>query len=176
MMSYRVYHTLQYPERPESLSLLEHLETDAEKFTEMVRSQPETLAHRILETDSPSIAAYLSFQEQPDHASIMKDLKDNKVFIAHMSEQGQMLSALFGRQPDIPHENSSHKRKGHKNASPEREGLAAEFADLAQPEWALPFVDPESSRLYQSLESSGIVDYWKNGGTREGYLELLKNL
>ena len=166
MVAYRVAHTLKNENRPDSRNLLKYLQMDIEAFTQAVKSQPQSLAQKILETDSPSLAAFLSFHPKPDHACVIKGLKDNRVFIAHMSEQSQMLSELFGKQTALLHENTSNNR----------EGLAAEFTASVQADWATPFVDPESSQVYGTLESSGIIGYWENGGTRAGYLELLKNL
>ena len=166
MVAYRVSHTLKDEKRPDSKALLKQLQMSFEEFTDRVQSQPQSLSRTILEHDSPSLATFLSFNATRNHSTVIEGLRDNRVFIAHMSEQNQMLSALFGEQAAIPHENTSQGRLG----------LAAEFTAAVQLDWVAPFVDAESSRVYQDLESSGIIGYWQEGGTAEGYLDLLKNL
>lgn len=166
MVAYRVSHTLKNDRRPDSVNLLKYLRMDIDSFTEAVRTEPRSLAERILQKDSPCMAAFLSFDPKPSHAGVIASLKANSVFIAHMSEQSQMLSALFGEQTAHPHENSSHTRQG----------LAAEFTAMIPMEWTSPFVDTESQAIYRQLQESGIIGYWQKGGTKAGYLELLRNL
>lgn len=166
MVAYRVSHTLKNDKRPDSVNLLRYLQMDIDSFTDAVKTEPRTLAERILQKDSPCMAAFLSFDPTPTHAGVMKSLKANKVFIAHMSEQSQMLTALFGEQTAHPHENSSHTRQG----------LAAEFTAMIPMEWTSPFVDTQSQQVYRQLQESGVIGYWENGGTKAGYLELLRNL
>jgi hypothetical protein len=166
MVAYRVSHTLANDKRPDSVNLLKYLKMDIDSFTDAVKTQPRTLAERILRQDAPCMAAFLSFDRKSTRASVVKNLKAYSVFIAHMSEQSQMLSALFGEQPTQPHENSSHTRQG----------LAAEFTAMVPMEWTSPFVDKESQEIYRLLQQSGVIGYWEQGGTRAGYLELLRNL
>jgi hypothetical protein len=166
MVAYRVSHTLKNEKRPDSVNLLNYLQMDIDTFTKAVTSQPRWLTEKILEKESPSMAAFLSFEPGSDHATVMEGLKTNNVFIAHMSEQSQMLTALFGEQTAHPRENSSHTR----------EGLAAEFTAMLPVDWTTPFVDSESMLVYKHLEASGIMGYWEKGGTRAGYLELLNSL
>ena len=165
MVAYRVSHTLKNEKRPDSVNLLNYLQMDIDRFTDAVTSQPRWLTEKILEKESPSMAAFLSFEPGSDHSTVIKGLKANRVFIAHMSEQSQMLTALFGEQGAHPRENSSHTR----------EGLAAEFTAMLPVDWTSPFVDAESMLVYQHLEASGIMGYWEKGGTRAGYLELLNS-
>ncbi|CAA0091104.1 Uncharacterised protein [Halioglobus japonicus] len=166
MVAYRVSHTLKNDKRPDSVNLLKYLRMDIDTFTEAVRSQPQALAEKILKKEAPCMAAFLSFDSKPNHSAVMKSLKTNNVFIAHMSEQNQMLTALFGEQTVQPRENSSHTRQG----------LAAEFTAMVPMAWTSPFVDAQSQKIYNQLEASGIIGYWEKGGTKAGYLELLRNL
>ncbi|MCB1704477.1 MAG: hypothetical protein KDI17_06425 [Halioglobus sp.] len=166
MVAYRVSHTLLDEQRQDSKILLRQLQMSFGEFTDRVRSDPQSLARTILERDCPSLAAFLSFDPALDHAAVIQGLKDNRVFIAHMSEQHTMLNALFGPQAAKLHENTSHNRSG----------LAAEFTAAVELDWVAPYVDAQSTRLYRQLESSGIIGYWKEGSSTEGYLDLLRNL
>ena len=164
LASYRVSHTLKNAQRTDSIKLLESLQLDLQGFTELVSTQPRHLTERILEKESPSLANYLAVDRHTDHASVWGGIRDQTIFIAHMSEQAQMLGKLFGKQ------NNQYRM----NTSDNRQGLAAEFSGRIQKSWTESFVDADSIKLYQRLESSGVIGFWKNGGTIDEYRELLK--
>ncbi len=166
MVAYRVSHTLKNARRPDSVNLLNYLQMDIDTFTRAVESRPRSVAEQILQKESPSMAAFLSFGPGLDYRAVVRDLKANRVYIAHMSEQSQLLTALFGEQTVHPRENSSHTRQG----------LAAEFTAMMPVEWASPFVDVESMQLYRHLEAGGIIGHWEKGGSKVAYLDLLNRL
>lgn len=163
MAAYRVSHTLKNTQRQDSIELLELLQLDIHAFTELARTQPEQLTGRILENQSPSLAAHLTLDSRTDHISIWEGIQGEGIFIAHMSEQAHMLSELFGQL--------SHQHRI--NTSDNRQGLAAEFTAGIQDSWIEPFIDTDSRQLYQRLESNGIIGFWKKGGTASEYRDLL---
>ena len=136
------------------------------QFSNLVASQPRELTERILKTKPPSLAAFLAMDQHTDHESVWRGIREHNVFIAHMSEQSQMLEGLFGK------EISAYP----KNTSDNQQGLTAKFYATMQKSWVEPFVEPDSALLYQRLESSGIIGFWRKGGTANQYRELLQNL
>jgi len=165
MVTYRVSHTLKNKNRLDSVEFLESIRLDFPEFKDLVANQPEELTKRILGEKIPSLTTYLSLDNRTDHESVWQGLRGQTVFIAHMSEQAQMLEQLFGQKP------SMH----HKNSSDYRQGLAAEFSVAIHDSWIEPYVDPDSLTLYQRLESVGIIGFWREGGTLTEYSALLKN-
>lgn len=165
MVTYRVDHTLKNPGRPDSRELLAALHLDPDAFVRLVASHPRSAAERILAVNPPSLVSYLALGEQTDIESVWRGIREHPVFIADLSEQDQMLAALFGPAPAA----------GQKNTSQGRTGLSAEFAQGLRADWIEPFVEPDSAKLYQRLQSSGIIGFWQAGGTASGYRTLLAN-
>lgn len=165
MVVYRISHTLKNKNRPDSLELLEAMQLDHREFCELISSQPQALTERILNVKPPSLAAFLSMGQHSNHEFVWRGIKEKNVFIAHMSEQSQMLGRLFGKLPKTQPKNTSHNHPA----------LAAQFTAILKDSWIEPFVEPDSSLLYQRLESSGIIGFWQKGGTVNQYRELLQN-
>ena len=165
MVAYRVDHTLKNKNRPDSIELLKNMEMNHLEFSELVSSRPQALTERILGVKPPSLVAFLSMSQNRDHEHVWQGIRQNNVFIAHMSEQEQMLGKLFGERP----------RTHPKNTSSSQSELAVQFSAVLQNSWVEPFIDPDSSQLYQRLESSGIIGFWQKGGTVNQYRELLQN-
>lgn len=165
MVAYRVSHTLRNQNRPDSVELLEATQLDHREFSDLVTSQPRELTERILSVKPPSLVAFLALGNHTDHESVWQGIKEQTIFIAHMSEQSQMLGRLFGKQPNTP----------PKNTSDNQQTLAAQFSATLENSWVEPFVDSDSSLLYQRLELTGIIGFWRKGGTIHQYRELLEN-
>lgn len=165
LVAYRVMHTLDDKFRPDSIELLDSLQLDIHTFTELVRDQPRQLTELILAQQPPILTTFLAFNHQTDHESVWQGIKQRCVFLAHMSEQDQMLARLLGSEP-------SQRRE---NTSADRVGLAAEFTASIKGNWIEPFVHPDSTMLYQRLEAVGIIGFWEGGGTVRQYRELLNN-
>ena len=141
------------------------MQLDYREFAELAASQPRELTERILTIKPPSLVSFLAMDRNTDHESVWQGIKDQTVFIAHMSEQNQMLGSLFGKQPN------THPR----NTSDNRQPVAAKFSAALQNSWIEPFVDPDSTQLYQRLESTGIIGFWQKGGTVSQYRRLLRD-
>jgi hypothetical protein len=165
MVTYRVSHTLKNRHRQDSIELLEAMQLDYQDFSELVTTNPKELTARILEIKPPSLVSYLAMDHRTDAEAVWQGIKEQSVFIAHMSEQDRMLAKLFGKQPQMT----------RKNTSEGREGLAGEFSAALQDSWLESSVEPDSALLYQRLESTGIIGFWGNGGTVAEYQELLQN-
>lgn len=165
LVAYRVTHTLEDPQRPDSVELLSALQLDMHEFTERVRSRPRQLTESILQQQASVLTTFLAFDGRTDHESVWRGIKDQSVYVAHMSEQSQLLCTLLGGPPGVRRENSSANR----------EGAAAEFTAAIREEWIEPFVDPDSRLLYEKLESTGIIGFWRGGGSARQYLDLLKH-
>ena len=164
MVAYRVSHTLANRNRVDSIEFLESLQLEYPRFEELVANDPEELTRLALNTKTPSLAAFLAMDDRTDCESVWSGLRERAVFIAHMSEQSAMLEQLFGGRP----------KKRHKNSSGRRQGLAADFSAALQDDWIEPHVDPDSRLLYERLECAGVIRFWKNGGTKSQYSELVK--
>jgi hypothetical protein len=165
MVTYRVAHTLKNRNRPDSIELLDAMQLDYREFAKLVSSQPSEITERILTIKPPSLASFLAMDCNTDHESVWQGIKDQTVFIAHMSEQNQMLGSLFGKQPN------THPR----NTSDNRQPVAAKFSAALQNSWIEPFVDSDSTLLYQRLETTGIIGFWQKGGSVNQYRELLQS-
>lgn len=164
MVLYRVSHTLKNPRRPDSLELLAALQLDFPAFTDLVTLNPQELVGRILEIKPPSLASYLAMDSRTEHDLVWQGIKERSVYIAHVTEQSQMLTALFGRQHDAL----------KVNASESPEGVFTDFSAAIQDSWIEPLVDVDSAALYQRLQAAGIIGFWKNGGTAAEYRDLLE--
>jgi hypothetical protein len=165
MLAYRVSHTLANRNRMDSIEFLDALQIEYPRFEELATDDPEGLARLALSKKTPSLATFLAMDERTDCESVWAGLRERAVFIAHMSEQSDMLEKLFGSRPKVRHKNSSDQRRG----------LAADFSHSLQDDWIEPHVDPEARSIYERLERSGVIGFWKNGGTKTEYHELMKN-
>lgn len=163
MVTYRVDHILRKPERPDSQELLAALQLDRDAFAGLVNADPRAATRRILATGSPSLASYLAPGERTDLESVWRGLAEHPVYVADVAEQDLLLAALFGQAPAAAQRNTSQGRTG----------LPGEFAAALQDEWLEPFVEPDSAALYRRLQSSGIIGFWRRGGTPGEYRQLL---
>lgn len=165
LVAYRVTHTLKHPHRSDSIELLESLQLDIGEFRDLVSKQPKIVTERILKVQSPSLGQFLAFDDKTDVESVWQGLKEQTVYVGHLSEQGPMLASLLGGQ-----------QAGYRlNTSSKRQGLPAQFAAAIEHAWLEPFVDSDSRQLYQRLESSGIIGFWRKGGTVQQYRNLLRS-
>jgi hypothetical protein len=165
MVTYRVDHVLKSPRRPDSIELLDAMRLDRHAFAALVSSNPRSATERILEIKPPSLVSYLAMDDQTGHEQVWQGIRERPVFIAHVSEQDSMLAGLFGKAlPAL-----------QRNTSENRAGLAEEYSAVLQDDWIEPFVEPDSTRLYQRLLASGIIGFWKSGGTVSEYRKLLRH-
>lgn len=166
MVAYRVSHTLGNRNRIDSVEFLSALQMGYAEFERLATADPRSLTERALTSESLSLANFLASAEDTDCESVWQGIKKNNIFIAHMSEQSDMLTQLFAKRPV----------SRHKNRSEHRHGAAAEFSNALQEQWIEPFVDPESRALYRTFVSAGIPGFWKNGGSVEEYLKLIEKV
>ncbi len=166
LVAYRVFHTIKDCLQPDSMELLNSLNLNIDTFIELAENQPRKLTELILRTNTPpTLAAFLSCDGKTDCDSVWSGIRNHTIFIAHKNEQAQMLEQLFGRQIKNVRDNTSDGRIG----------LAADFMAAIEDSWITPFLYPGSVKLYQKLESSGIIGFWEMGGTLAEYQDLLRN-
>lgn len=163
MVKYRVDHTLNNPARADSVELLNELQLDHNAFAGLVSIDPRSATERVLAIRPPSLASYLAVDDCATYENVWRGIRARSIFIAHVSEQDQMLSRLFGKVPP----------RVQMNTSASRNGPAGEFSEVLRDDWIEPFVDPESTKLYERLKSGGIIGFWENGGTLKEYRQLL---
>jgi hypothetical protein len=145
--------------------LLQKLQLDTERFKTLVESDPESLTNLILGAEAPSLCQMLRFDVTDDGESVWRSIRRNKIFIAHMSEQQEMLQQVFG----------TPIQKRFENTSSMRTGAGADFKAVVEDDWIRPFVKPEDVYLYDCLTTAGIFGFWRNGGTTKAYRTLLES-
>lgn len=163
MVTYRVDHILKNPARPDSIELLEMMQLDHSAFAALVSTDPRSATERILAIKPPSLVSYLAMDDRTNHEQVWRGIRERSVVIAHVSEQNQMLASLFGKVlPTV-----------QINTSDNRTGLVSGFSNALRDEWVEPFIEVDSTRLYERLLSSNIIGFWEKGGTLKEYRQLL---
>lgn len=163
IVGYRVFRIMEGGET--ALRLLQRLQLDMERFGELVESDPEHLTGLILSGEAPSLCQALSLGESGDGESVWRDIRRSKIFVAHMSEQKEMLQQVFGTP--------IHNRV--ENTSSVRTGPGADFKAVIEGDWLKPFINPEDIQLYDHLATAGILGFWRDGGTAQEYRGLLES-
>ncbi len=164
LVSYRVSHTLANKNRQDSKELLDALDCSFDDFYTRFRADPKALVSQILSVKKPSLTSYLALDEHTDPETVWSGICSHNIYIAHVSEQEDLQKALFGKKP----------RALHKNATDTNSELMETFNADLQDEWIRPHIDNDSLELYQRFVDSGIIGFWKNGGSLESYRQLLR--
>ena len=164
LVNYRVLHTLANKDRRDSKELLNTLNCTFDEFNVLIRSEPRLLVSKILSANNASLASYLALDESTDLDTVWSGICHHDIYIAHISEQDELQKALFGKSP----------RALHKNATPTTSDFMESFNADLKDEWIRPHVDSDSAKLYQRFVDSGIIGFWKNGGSLERYRHLLR--
>ncbi len=163
MVNYRVDHILNNPQRQDSLELLEAMQLNRDTFAQLVDANPRSVVERLLSIKPLSLVSYLAMDERMSYEVVWQGIRERTVYIAHVSEQDSMLASLFGEAPVA----------GHRNTSEGRQGLAEAFSSNLRDDWLDSFVESDSIALYERLQSSGIIGFWRDGGSVEEYRQLL---
>ena len=164
LVNYRVFHTLANQNRQDSKELLNTFDCTFDEFNILLESEPKVLVSKILSANQASLASYLALDENTDPDTVWSGICNHDIYIAHISEQDELQKALFGKQP----------RALHKNATDTTVDFIKSFNDCLQDEWIKPHVDKDSAELYNRFVESGIIGFWKNGGSPESYRRLLR--
>lgn len=163
LVGYRVFRIFEGGEI--ASRLLQKLQLDTARFETLVESDPEYLTNLILGAEAPSLCQMLQFDVPGDGESVWCGIKPNKVFIAHMSEQQQMLQQIFGTPIQNRVENTSSKWTG----------IGSDFKAVVEDAWLRPFINPEDAYLYDCMTNAGIFGFWRDGETPQECSTLLES-
>ena len=163
LVGYRVFRIFEGGEI--ASRLLQKLQLDTARFETLVESDPEYLTNLILGAEATSLCQMLQFDVPGDGESVWCGSKRNKVFIAHMSEQQQMLQQIFGTPIQNRVENTSSKWTG----------IGSDFKAVVEDAWLRPFINPEDAYLYDCMTNAGIFGFWRDGRTPQEWSTLLES-